>query len=923
MATGKILTGIDPIDKTLGGLEPGRCHLVVGKPNSGKTTLCAQFLATGLKNNERVVIFTRGSAEDVVNRLAQLGYDYFAHIPAGHDANDQVAIFAQSDDTINQIRELDDFSLVVGELEETIKYSNPTRTVFDPTGYLVEAPTEEARYERARALVNLLNRIVTTSILVVDEVAGDKTVAPLAELCHSVFYLNSKSSDLGISILDIAKAENEPVKRPEILVSVNNSKGLTTFFPAEQKQTPTPAPPPNPAQTGAVNMADAPTAYAPVKNDAVAKTTPLVQPVGTQVLPPIELESPAASKFHVLVIDDDPATCNLITRALRQDCDVTAVNDGASGLKKLSSNSYDLIILDVNLPVVDGFHICQHIRKTQWQVPIIIVTGTHLRAEDRLHSASAGGDLYLTKPFSVHELRLRVRQMIGRYRNVPEWVGAGAGIGLEAALSESVSPETEEQFVGYDAFVQRLSRHTERARAVGLPFSIVGCTIVATNGGANKASRMIDAVRYQIRERDVMTVTPEHQSFVLLSEANVDGVQVFVQRLRQSIVAEVGADPLIQWRTYPIDGENAGDLLTEVREDLRNEILAIERESATATEEPAEVPESVSTGFTDYENITASLNHPDPIAEVVNQAHPSQAASIMHDAQPASEEQFFEFVIEEEEIVREGDQTMSNMGAHVPANLVSTPPSAAVPENTAPRPAAPEPVREPEPVSASKADSQGFSFSPSEAQVIDMAGTTPMLDDVLAGLPPANQQAAEQAAQSSETLSKEPAIVWVKPETTKDEAVEKVGSVSQSIPEILVNSATQEIPQEFLVVAAEPKTEPKVEWVEPQLQPVAQVRVPDVERDPTIEPISYIPAPQSIRPTDFRTTGPMWTETPRSASHSVTGEVPAFATFFDNSFEQYRQIVESLNQQPVAVERPVQLEAPPREAFLQFLAGRN
>ena len=906
-ATGKILTGIDPIDKTLGGLEPGRCHLVAGRPNSGKTTLCAQFLATGLQNNERVVIFTRGSAEDIVNRLAPLGYDYFAHIPAGHDANDQVAIFAQSDDTINQIRELEDFSLVVGELEETIRSSNPTRTVFDPTGYLVEAPTAEARYARAQALINLLNRIQTTSILVIDEVDNDDTIGPLAELCHSVFYLNNKAGDPGISILDIAKAENHPVKRPEILVSVSTSKGLGTYFPSVQRPTP---PPPQPVQPLPVSFTDVPTAYVPVSapaaqvsappSPAVAKTTPLVQPAGTQVLPEIELESPLADKFHVLVIDDDPATCNLITRALRQDCDVTAVNDGASGLKKLSTNTYDLIILDVNLPVVDGFHICQHIRKTQWQVPIIIVTGTHLRAEDRLHSASAGGDLYLTKPFSVHELRLRVRQMIGRYRNVPEWVGAGAGIGLESTLSESVSPETEEQFVGYDAFIQRLSRHTERARAVGLPYSIVGCTIVANNGGTNKVSRMIDAVRYQIRERDVMTVTPEHQSFVLLSEANVDGVQVFVQRLRQSIVAEVGADPLIQWRTYPIDGESPTELLSEVREDLKNEIHAIEREAALAAQTPVAPPTPVSADSAPYEAISASFNHPDPIIEVVEQAHPSQPIQIMHDTQP-EEEPFFEFVIEEEEIIRDGDHTMSNMGAHVPQELLSG--LHAAPEST------PEPVKEPEPVVSPKEDhSQEFSFefAQTDAHTIDLAGTGLTPADAIPAKPPVEQP--------SLALSKEPAIVWVEPETAKPEVAEKVGVASQPIPETAVKPGTQEIP----VIAAEPR----FEVVQPE--PVEHIRVPDVERDPTIEPVTYIPAPAQPRSPEVRTAAPaMWAEAPRSSPHSETGEVPAFATFFDNSFEQYRQIVESLNKQPVAVERPIQLEASPREAFLQFLAGRS
>src|SRR5262249_26457329 len=86
------------------------------------------------------------------------------------------------------------------------------------------------------------------------------------------------------------------------------------------------------------------------------QSTPISSTTGPQPTTFLDHEGLSADKFHFLVIDDDPATCNLISRALRHDCNVTAVNDGASGLKKLSSGTtYDLIILDVNLPVVDGF----------------------------------------------------------------------------------------------------------------------------------------------------------------------------------------------------------------------------------------------------------------------------------------------------------------------------------------------------------------------------------------------------------------------------------------------------------------------------------------------------------------------------------------------------------------------------------------
>src|SRR5947207_7249747 len=128
----KILTGIDHIDKTLGGIEGGRCHLVTGRPQNGKTILGSQFLITGLNKDERVIVVTRLSAQEIVDRYARLGYDYFAHVPAGSESNDRLIIFEQNDENVELIRSLDDFSLVVQELEDTIKEHKPTRVVFDP-----------------------------------------------------------------------------------------------------------------------------------------------------------------------------------------------------------------------------------------------------------------------------------------------------------------------------------------------------------------------------------------------------------------------------------------------------------------------------------------------------------------------------------------------------------------------------------------------------------------------------------------------------------------------------------------------------------------------------------------------------------------------------------------------------------------------
>src|SRR5260221_8174153 len=118
-------------------------------------------------------------------------------------------------------------------------------------------------------------------------------------------------------------------------------------------------------------------------------------------------------KTTVLTADDDPQLLRLIARNLElEDYDVLVASDGQQALEEIEAHVPDLVLLDVMMPKMDGFTVCQHVREFS-SVPIIIVTARG-QDQDKVRGLDLGADDYLTKPFSVDELLARVRAVLRR-----------------------------------------------------------------------------------------------------------------------------------------------------------------------------------------------------------------------------------------------------------------------------------------------------------------------------------------------------------------------------------------------------------------------------------------------------------------------------------------------------------------------------
>jgi len=116
----------------------------------------------------------------------------------------------------------------------------------------------------------------------------------------------------------------------------------------------------------------------------------------------------------ILTIDDDPAFLNLVEQVLTQKgYEVLKASSGREGLRLIFDQRPDLVLLDVQMPGVDGWQVCSRIREIS-DVPIIMITGKHKSEEDIVRGLDYGADDYLTKPLGSRELVARVRAVLRR-----------------------------------------------------------------------------------------------------------------------------------------------------------------------------------------------------------------------------------------------------------------------------------------------------------------------------------------------------------------------------------------------------------------------------------------------------------------------------------------------------------------------------
>lgn len=123
------------------------------------------------------------------------------------------------------------------------------------------------------------------------------------------------------------------------------------------------------------------------------------------------------SKRKLLIVEDDANLGQILQEYLiLKGFSASLCRDGQEGLEEYMRNEYDLCLLDIMMPKKDGFTLASEIKKIKADAPIIFLTAKNL-TEDAIHGLKLGADDYVTKPFSMEELILRINAVLKRFRN--------------------------------------------------------------------------------------------------------------------------------------------------------------------------------------------------------------------------------------------------------------------------------------------------------------------------------------------------------------------------------------------------------------------------------------------------------------------------------------------------------------------------
>jgi len=207
---------------------------------------------------------------------------------------------------------------------------------------------------------------------------------------------------------------------------------------------------------------------------------------------------------RILVVEDEPdIALGLQDDLARQGYEVDTVGDGESAIRRASGESWDLILLDVMLPKIDGFEVCRELRRLRVRTPIILLTAKVQEAEKVL-GLELGADDYVTKPFSPRELRARIKAVLRRVDDGPEGVERFGDVEVDFGRAEVRRKGVPVELTALElrVFVGHRGRVLTRAQLIDL----------AWESGVNVSDRVVDTHILNLRRK--IETTPSEPRFI-------------------------------------------------------------------------------------------------------------------------------------------------------------------------------------------------------------------------------------------------------------------------------------------------------------------------------------------------------------------------------------------------------------------------
>jgi len=216
------------------------------------------------------------------------------------------------------------------------------------------------------------------------------------------------------------------------------------------------------------------------------------------------------------VVDDDPDVRDSLGRALRYaGYSVTTATNGAEALDSVARSPVDLIVMDVLMPIVDGFGACRRFRERGDETPILVLTAADA-VDDRVTGLEVGADDYLVKPFALRELLARVRALLRRAQPAREVLGY-ADLRMDTASRLVTRDDTvivltriefsllelllrnAEQVLSYDVILDRVWGYGEAPASNALQVFVGFLRRKLEDGGRQRLVHNVRGVGYVIR----------------------------------------------------------------------------------------------------------------------------------------------------------------------------------------------------------------------------------------------------------------------------------------------------------------------------------------------------------------------------------------------------------------------------------------
>lgn len=247
---------------------------------------------------------------------------------------------------------------------------------------------------------------------------------------------------------------------------------------------------------------------------------------------------------RILVVDDDPAVRRIVIEALKnQGYQVFDVASGKDALQMAERIKPHLILLDVNMPGMDGIGVLQHLRHREDYVSVIFVSGQS-STEEIIRGLDTGADDYVTKPFKVMELLARVRAQL-RIKDLNDKLKAA-----NERLKELVDIDDLTGLFNMRSLYAKLDFELDRARRHDRSLAVIMMDVDHFKRVNDEHDHLFGSwvlaqigkmIRENIRKIDFAARYGGDEYLVVLSEINKDGTNVFAQRLREKIAQRIFA----------------------------------------------------------------------------------------------------------------------------------------------------------------------------------------------------------------------------------------------------------------------------------------------------------------------------------------------------------------------------------------------